>query len=408
MAKTFDLSIPGAGGAASPTLSGTDLPASLSAVMAEPSFQRALADEQTPFVYVSSTAVRAAIARLQDLLPSVTHFHYSVKTNSLPEVLRICREHGLGCDVASEGELNAAVDAGFRADRILFGNTIKNTRSIERAHAVGVGLYAVDSEEEIRKVAALAPGAGVQVRLAALRSRGATWPSGPKFGTNPQSALDLLTLARDLGLKPSGLSMNVGSQQSDPDAWREAIAVLVRTYRDALERGLDCELINVGGGLPVAYSGADPLPPVCAAIEEALALGLDGLAKRPRILAEPGRAICAHAGILVASVVLATRRADTRWLYLDAGLWRGLIEAIGGAIRFPIAHRPDSGEREPTILAGMTCDSADVVYQEAPPHLPVGLREGDRLAFLAAGAYALSYASSSFNGMEPPVAIVAQ
>jgi ornithine decarboxylase len=391
----------------SPFESGSFVPhAQFLKVTSDPAFHDAFRTHPTPFLFVSKPVLLDAVVGLRKALPSVDRFYYSVKTNSLPEVLTLCKEQGLGCDVASEGELDAALCCGFGADDMLFGNSIKTSAAIARAFAQGVDLFAVDSREEIAKVARHAPGAGVQVRIAASTTKGAAWPSTAKFGADPRAAVALLAYAQSLGLRPAALSINGGSQQTDPAVWAKVIGDLIFAYHAARDRGLECETINLGGGFPVPYSGRDGLLDVCGAIESALAQGFTQATARPRIIAEPGRVISGPAGALVSSVVLDTRRGDDRWVFLDAGLWRGLIEAINDTIRYPIGYTPSQGALEPSILAGMTCDSADVFYRQVRPALPVDLAEGDRLVFLAAGAYSLSYASVDFNGMRPPAVLV--
>jgi ornithine decarboxylase len=122
-------------------------------------------------------------------------------------------------------------------------------------------------------------------------------------------------------------------------------------------------------------------------------------------MAEPGRVLVADAGTLETEVVLVSERAGRRWVYVDVGLFSGLAETMGEAIRYRItAHREGRLLRGPTadvVLAGPTCDSVDVLYQQHRPELPIGLRVGDRLRIHAAGAYTTTYSSVGFNGFAP-------
>ena len=124
----------------------------------------------------------------------------------------------------------------------------------------------------------------------------------------------------------------------------------------------------------------------------------------PAIMAEPGRCLSATAGMVRSEVVLATRRGqggDRRWVYLDIGKFGGLAETIDEAILYPLRTGRDGGTPVPTVLAGPTCDGADVLYRDADYRLPVDLNAGDWVDFLYAGAYTASYASVGFNGFGP-------
>jgi ornithine decarboxylase len=124
----------------------------------------------------------------------------------------------------------------------------------------------------------------------------------------------------------------------------------------------------------------------------------------PEIILEPGRSLVGNAGILVSEVVLISRKNNTalnRWVYLDAGTFNGLIETIDESIKYPIVTTKDGGKEAEVILAGPTCDSLDVLYENYKYKLPVELRVGDRIFFLSTGAYTASYASVNFNGFPP-------
>ena len=125
----------------------------------------------------------------------------------------------------------------------------------------------------------------------------------------------------------------------------------------------------------------------------------------PAVMAEPGRFLVADAGTLVSEVVLVSRRGGRRWVYLDAGLFTGLVEAYGESLRYRLAverdHGAFCGDVDEAILAGPTCDSLDVLYQRFRYRLPADLRPGDRVHFLSAGAYTLTYSTVGFNGFTP-------
>jgi ornithine decarboxylase len=126
------------------------------------------------------------------------------------------------------------------------------------------------------------------------------------------------------------------------------------------------------------------------------------------IMAEPGRGLVAEAGVIAAEVLLVSRKRASdiaRWVYLDIGKFSGLAETADEAIRYRIETSADGGETGPCILAGPSCDSADVLYEKRPVQLPLALKAGDKVRILACGAYTATYASIGFNGF-PPLDVV--
>jgi ornithine decarboxylase len=232
---------------------------------------------------------------------------------------------------------------------------------------------------------------------------GADWALSAKFGCRVEEAGRLLLAAARAG-HPVGVAFHVGSQQRDPDAWQPPLRVAA-VLRDALRlQGADLAMVDLGGGFPVHT--LDLAPRIQEYGERVMAsvqacFGEDV----PPLMAEPGRAVVAHAGVLETEVLLVADRVDGRWVYLDAGIFGGLIETLGESIKYPIDVRRDgrplTGPTLPVVLAGPTCDSVDVLYREHRYALPASLRPGDRLRFHATGAYTTTYSSVGFNGLPP-------
>ena len=223
-------------------------------------------------------------------------------------------------------------------------------------------------------------------------------PFGRKFGCAPEMAVRLLRTARELGLDAEGVAFHVGSQHLEPKAWVAAIEQAAAVWHEA--GGL--RVLNVGGGFPTGYRApVAPLPEFAAAIDDAVARAFP---EPPRLVAEPGRALVAEAGVLRSEVVLVSRKSDVdthRWVYLDIGRYGGLAETELEMIAYPLATDHDGGPDGPVIVAGPTCDGDDVLYQRTPYRLPLALAAGDHVDFLGAGAYTASYASVAFNGFPP-------
>jgi ornithine decarboxylase len=239
--------------------------------------------------------------------------------------------------------------------------------------------------------------------------RGADWPLSRKFGCDPLMAFDLLRRARAAGLIPHGVSFHVGSQQTDPRRWDEPIALAARLFERARREGIRLHVLNLGGGFPAQYRGlVPPIETYGSAIERSLAHHFRR--DRPEIVVEPGRHLVADAGIIQTEVVLVARRSrvdDTRWVYIDCGKFGGLAETMDEAIKYRLRTPGRSGRRGRVVLAGPTCDSADILYEKCACYLPEDLQVGDRVQLLSAGAYTYSYASVGFNGFAPlPVVCV--
>ena len=355
----------------------------------------------TPFVVLDLDVVRDRYKALRQALSSAA-IYYAVKANPAPEVVSALAALGCNFDLASPGEVDLCLGLNIPPERLSFGNTIKRESAIAGASTAGVGLYAFDSAAELEKLARAAPGAHVFCRML-IENKGAEWPLSRKFGCESHMAADLLLMARQVGLRPAGVSFHVGSQQHDPQARSSAIGHTAWIFRACAHRGLHLELLNLGGGLPAHYRAPVPsLTEYAEAIETALKREF-GTA-RPRIFIEPGRYLVGDAGLLRTEVLLISRKSPherERWVYLDAGLYNGLDETLNERIHYPIRTPRDGGPSGPVILAGPTCDSADILYRRHPYELPLDLAIGDPIDFLAAGAYTTSVAAVGFNGFPP-------
>lgn len=355
-----------------------------------------------PCLVVDLDVVQENYRAFERALP-YSKIYYAVKANPAPEILRLLASLGSCFDTASVNEIEMALDAGATADRISYGNTIKKARDIRYFYEKGVRLFATDSEADLRNIAKAAPGSKIYVRILTEGSNSADWPLSRKFGCNPDMALDLLILAKQLKLEPYGISFHVGSQQRDIDVWDAAIAkVKVIFQRLKEEDGIELKMINMGGGFPANYiAKTNSLETYAEEITRFLKEDFgDDL---PEIILEPGRSLIANAGMLVSEVVLVARKARTaveRWVYTDVGKFSGLIETMDESIKFPI-WTEKKGEMEEVIIAGPTCDSADIMYENYKYGLPLNLASGDRLYWFSTGAYTTSYSAVEFNGFPP-------
>jgi ornithine decarboxylase len=352
----------------------------------------------TPYLDLDVPAAVTRFRRIRATLPG-TAIHYAVKANPEPRLLAALVAAGARFDVASPAEVVASLEAGAAPADLVYSNPVKRRDDITFAARLGVRLFAVDSPEETRKVADAAPGAAVLCRIV-TSGQGSDWPLSRKFGCSTDEAVGILREAATLGLEPAGVSFHVGSQQRDPAAWDSPIAAAARVFTALRAEGLDPWLLDIGGGFPAHLEdGCPPLPCYGAAIERSLRRHFG--VRRPQTLAEPGRAVVADAGTLVSTVIGVVRRGGTRWVFLDAGVFTGLVETLGEAIRYRLRTTADGGPTGPCVLAGPTCDSADVLYERVPVQLPLALGEGDEVRLLSTGAYTTCYSTVGFNGFAP-------
>ncbi len=359
------------------------------------------AQPQTPCVVVDLDVIAENYRTLRHYLP-VAHVYYAVKANPAPEILRLLVGMGSNFDTASVGEIELCLSCGAAPEQLSFGNTIKKQSDIAWAYEQGVRLFAFDSEAELRKLAEAAPGAKVFCRIL-MTCDGADWPLSRKFGCEVEMARDLLVLARDLGLVPHGVSFHVGSQQTDLDQWDIAVGKTAMLVTALNEAGIELKMVNLGGGFPARYrSDVASIDRYAEAVMHAMTKHFGN--NLPTMIIEPGRSLVGDAGVLQAEVVLISHKGyddDVRWVYLDIGKFGGLAETLDESIKYRIRTPKDGGPAAPVILAGPTCDSADILYERHKYELPVDLAIGDKIEFLAAGAYTTTYSSVNFNGFAP-------
>ena len=365
---------------------------------------RFLAEKQpeTPCLVVDLDVISENYDALRRYLP-IAEIYYAVKANPAPEVIALLAEMGSSFDVASRPEAELALASGAPASHISFGNTIKKQKDIAWAHQQGISLFAFDSEAELLKLAVAAPRAKVFCRLL-MTCDGAEWPLSRKFGCDSDMARDLLIKAKALGLEPYGVSFHVGSQQTMLDQWDIAIGQTAQLFSALNEAGINLEMINLGGGLPAHYQ--KDVAPVSSYADVIMRAMTDHFGNAlPRMIMEPGRSLVGDSGVIESEVVLISRKSyeeEVRWVYLDIGKFGGLAETMDESIKYRM-QIPDNFDDQagPVILAGPTCDSADILYEKTNYSMPLSLKIGDRVRIFSTGAYTSSYASVNFNGFAP-------
>jgi ornithine decarboxylase len=323
---------------------------------------------------------------------------YAVKCNPDPAVLRALWAGGVRhFDCASLPEIRLVRDM-FPDAAIHFMHPIKARGAIREAWGRhGVRDFVLDSADELAKIRTEVAATGVQgalglvVRIALPKGSAKLDLSG-KFGADFDAAVELLRIARGYA-KTLGVSFHVGSQCLDPLAWRDALALTEQVIRAA---GVKVDVVDVGGGFPVAYPDQEP-PPLGAFFAE-IEEGFERLElPQARLWAEPGRALVAAGTSVVVQV--QARRGDS--LYVNDGVYGSLADAGALGFRYPVRLiRPDAGPAAETTeysFFGPTCDSADVMRGPFP--LPADVAEGDWIEVGQLGAYGACL-RTAFNGFD--------
>jgi len=368
---------------------------------------RRLAREHgTPLFVVDHDALRRNYRQFRRHLPGVQAY-FAVKANPLPEIVRTLYLEGASFDVASMPEFNIVYDnvkdlpPGRRQDwiwdKIIYANPNKPEETLEELNQYKP-LVTFDNAEELHKIRAHAPQAGVVLRLK-VPNTGAMVELSSKFGAAPGEAVDLILLAEKLGLTCEGLSFHVGSQTTNFENYVQALALCANLFKEANDRGYrKMNLLDIGGGFPAPYDATvKPFRELARTIRRELERLFP---KEIQVLAEPGRFLVATACLCVSKVIGKAVREGKPSYYINDGVYHTYSGVIFDHCKYPVrAFR--KGPAKLSAVYGPTCDALDVISMaENLPEL-----ERDDLVYSEnIGAY--SHASSThFNGF-PPARVV--
>ncbi|PKK84174.1 MAG: type III PLP-dependent enzyme [candidate division Zixibacteria bacterium HGW-Zixibacteria-1] len=354
---------------------------------------------KTPFLILSRSAIRKNLADLAAALPGAA-ICYAVKSNNHPAILEEVAAAGHNFDVASFSELQQAVEAGGHADKCIHSHPIKSPLEIENAVKAGANTFVIDNSHEIDKFIPYADKVRLLIRFKVADSS-AVVDLSYKFGCEPDEALGLAEKIRRYGLNYYGMTFHVGSQCVDNSVYVRAVKMAGSMITELKNHGFDTIMLDIGGGFPVQYTDAVPSIEIfCAPIKQALADNID-----PDIIiaCEPGRFISAPAVTLVASIIGKSNRSGKSWYFLDDGLYGSFSGRLYDHCQYQVFTNRNTVWRD-SVLAGPTCDSFDVIYDNIllPP-----LELGNLLLFPAMGAYC-SVSASTFNSLRKAEYIVVE
>ena len=363
------------------------------------------AQHGTPLFVVDHQVIRRNLAEFKRWMPRVQPY-YAVKANPDPAIVTTLYEAGASFDVASMPEfrivnqnikrLSAKARQDFIWDKVIYANPIKAIEALEELDPYRP-LVTYDNEAEIGKIARHAPHAGVALRIK-VPNTGAMVELSSKFGAAPGEAVDLLVAAKAQGLGVEGLSFHVGSQCTNFENYVQALNLASSIFNEARSRGVELQLIDIGGGFPAPYDkNVEPFKVLARKINPEI----NRLFPKPiEILAEPGRFMVATAATLVAKVIGKATRDSKPCVYLDDGVYHTFSGILFDHCQYRVkAFR--RGKKQISAVFGPTCDALDTIsLSEELPDLQLG----DLVYSENIGAY--SQASSTwFNGF-PPATVV--
>ena len=332
---------------------------------------------------------------------------YASKAAPITAIYRLCAEHGLSVDVASGGELHLALAAGLDPARIYMHGNNKTEAELRYAVEAGVGHLIVDSFGEIARLDALLDRSqDVLIRvtpgiLPSTHSYVQTGGLDSKFGFGLEDGLAARAIAEvrsSRHLRLVGLHAHIGSQIFELEPYAAAIEALA----ELADGEWECRILNVGGGLGIAYTSADQ-PPSIDSYVEVKVRGVERVFDPvPRILIEPGRSLVGNAGVTAYEIGTVKEIPGVRtYLSVDGGMSDNLRPMLYGS-RYEAIVANRAGEPPNTLatVAGMHCESGDILITDVMLADP---RPGDLLVTPATGAYGYAMASN-YNGVpRPPV-----
>lgn len=364
----------------------------------------------TPFYYYN-------IELLQETLNTVKteagkygyHVHYAVKANANPRLLSIIAANGFGADCVSGGEIQAALNAGFPADKIVYAGVGKADWEINLGLDNNIFCFNVESAAELEVINELAAAkskvASVALRInpevdAHTHAKITTGMKENKFGINLSQLGDLFERIKTMqNIKLIGIHCHIGSQITDMSAFRNLVIRVNEIQEELAAHGMTVENLNFGGGLGIDYYHPNHLP--IPAFDNYFAVFNKLLQARPgqQVHFEPGRSIVAQCGSLIAKVLYVKEGETKKFAILDAGFTELIRPAMYDAY-----HRIENISSDEAVEAydvvGPICESSDVFGKDIELNKA---HRGDLIALRSAGAYG-EVMASQYNCRQLPKA----
>ncbi|MBA2935470.1 diaminopimelate decarboxylase [Sphingomonas sp. CGMCC 1.13654] len=358
----------------------------------------------TPVYVYSAATIRRHVTVFRDALAGLEHdgraplIAFAVKANPNAAVLTVLAQMGCGADVVSGGELKRALAAGVPADRVVFSGVGKTVDEMAYALEADIGQFNLESEEEAETLSTVAAKLDRTARVAfrvnpdvdaGTHAKISTGRSENKFGIPFDTAPQAYARAAALpGLAVQGVAVHIGSQLTDLHPLKQAFARIGALIQSLRAAGHVIETADLGGGLGVPYDPAKPAPPSPAAYGAMVREATAGWACR--LIFEPGRLIVGNAGVLLTSVIRVKPGVRSPFVIVDAAMNDLMRPALYDAWHNIRAVHP-KGDRFEANVVGPVCETGDTFAMQRGMDR---VEEGDRVAFMTAGAYAATMAST--------------
>ena len=362
----------------------------------------------TPLFVYSKATLERHISTIDGAFASIDHLTcYSVKANSNSALLTILAEHGLGADIVSGGELYRTLRAGMPSERIVFSGVGKTKSEIRYGLESDILMFNVESESELHTIDRIA---GEMNKVAPIAFRVnpdvdprthpyiSTGLRTNKFGIPHKDTLRMYGEATKLAnVKVIGIDAHIGSQIIDITPFKEAAERLVDLIEEIRNIGIDLQIVDIGGGLGIKYNIEIPPDPadwaqmICPLIQKTGC----------RLIIEPGRSMVGNAGILITKALYIKKNEDKTFIVVDAGMNDLARPSLYGSYHGVIPVKERKAEKRIVDIVGPICESGDFIAKDREIPMP---EEGDYLAVLSAGAYAMSM-SSNYNS-RPRAAVI--
>jgi len=352
----------------------------------------------TPLLVIDHRIIRRQYAQFKKYLPRVG-VYYAIKANPEPEIIKTLHALKSGFDVASQEEFEMVLKAvpksalnkknDFVYNDIILANTIKPVETLKKMIPYRT-LMTFDNMEELKKIKKYCPNAGLIIRLR-VPNIGSMVELSSKFGIEPSDAMPLIDAAIGMGMDVEGISFHVGSQCVNIENYMTAFIAASELLKAARAKVYNIRLVNIGGGFPADYDGANISFPAFA---KKLSKEIDRLfPKEIEIVAEPGRYLAAESAKLVVKIVGKACRDGKTYYYVNDGVYNTLSGVIFDHCVYHF-HSFKKGKPAVSAVVGPTCDALDTI--SVSENLP-DLQIGDLLYVNDIGAYS-SASATNFNG----------
>ena len=344
----------------------------------------------SPLLVLDCNTLRNQYRRLKNALPRVD-LYFAIKALPNETVIDVLNKEGCHFDIATQGEVRLLEKNHVPPKKTIHTHPIKRDIDIRSTLRFGCTTFVVDNEFELQKFLRYKERVGLLLRLS-FPNPNAVVNLSKKFGLSVEQASDFINMAEKSGIHIKGLSFHVGSQskiyQSHVDAILKCMEIIEQSRQS---RDTPMSILDIGGGFPINYDGTGiDIDEFCEPINKVL----ESLPRNIRVIAEPGRFIAAPAMTCLTTVIGKAVRGGTPWYYLDDGVYNSFSGQIFDHAIYPIIS-VKKGVTRPSVLAGPTCDSIDVISENI--ELP-DLSIGDLIVAPMMGAYT-SASATEFNSL---------